>query len=149
MIPSRPVTTALAAMLAAGTGKPVGKGRHPAGNPTAYYVLWRIDRQTTGAPLADLNEDATLIYQITAVSAPDPTVPDSYGTQEQLEWLEDKAREVILGRDPDTGAWLHDLTVSGFKVTGRRTDIEAGGTSDPSDGIMSSASRFAFDLTSA
>ncbi|WP_432185499.1 hypothetical protein [Streptomyces tendae] len=148
MIRTRPFTDAVAAALAAGTGKPIGKGRRPDGKPLDYYILWRIDRQTGGAPFSDLNEDATLIYQITCVSAPDPTKPGSFGSQAQLEWLEDKARDVILGRDPATGLWLHPLTVPGIKVMARRPDIEAGGTPDPADGIMSSASRFAFDLTS-
>ena len=148
MIRSRPFTDALAAALEAGSGKPVGKGRHPEGQPDNYYVLWRIDRTTSGAPFSDLNEDATLIYQVTCVSAPDPADPDSFGVQSQLEWLEDKAREVILGRDPVTRTWLHDINAPGIRIMARRPDIEAGGTSDPADGIMSSASRFAFDLTS-
>ena len=149
MISGRTFTDALRDMLATGSGKPVGSGRRPDGKPAAYFILWRVDRQTEGAPFSDLNEDATLVYQVTAVSAPDPTDPDSYGTQDQLEWLEDKAREVILGRDPATGLWLHQLTVPGARVMGRRPDVEAGGTPDPADGIMSSAIRFAFDLTSA
>jgi hypothetical protein len=148
VIRSRPFTDALAAALATATGKPVGKGRRPDGKPLDYYILWRIDRQTSGAPFSDLNEDATLIYQITCVSAPDPAKPGSFGSQAQLEWLEDKARDVILGRDPATGRWLHDISVPGMRVIARRADIEVGGTPDPADGIMSSASRFAFDLTS-
>jgi hypothetical protein len=142
-------TKALADTLAAASGKPVGRGRRPDGTPSHYFILWRIDRQTDGAPYSDLNEDATLIYQVTCVSGPDPTDPDSFGTQDQLEWMEDKAREVILGRDPVTRRWLHDINAAGIKVMARRPDVEAGGTSDPADGIMSSASRFAFDLTSA
>ncbi|QKW31525.1 hypothetical protein HUT11_35780 (plasmid) [Streptomyces seoulensis] len=148
MISSRTVTDAVAAMLATGSGKPVGKGRQPAGNPAAYYILWRIDRQTYGAPYSDRNEDATLVYQVTSVSAPDPRNPDSFGTQDQLEWLEDKARDVILGRDPTTGLWLHTLTVPGARIISREPDTEAGGTPDPSDGIMSSASRYTLRLTS-
>lgn len=149
MIRTRVFTNALQAMLATGSGKPVGKGRRPDGTPGSYYILYRVDRQTDGAPYTDLNEDATLVYQITAVSGPDPNDPDSYGTQDQLEWLEDKAREVILGRNPGTGVWLHPLTVPGIRVMARLPDIEPGGTPDPSDGIMSSASRFAFKLNSA
>lgn len=149
MIKTRVFTNALAAMLAAGSGKPVGKGRRPDGNPASYYILWRVDRNTDGAPYTDLNEDATLVYQVTAVSGPDPSDPDSYGTQDQLEWLEDKAREVILGRDPATRRWLHELNPPGIRVIARRPDIEVGGTPDPTDGIMSSASRFAFQVNSA
>lgn len=148
MIKSRVFTNGLLEMLATGTGKPVGKGRRPDGNPSSYYILYRVDRQTDGAPYTDLNEDAVLVYQITAVSGPDPTDPDSYGTQAQLEWLEDKAREVILSRDQATGAWSYPITADGIRIIGRRADTEPGGTPDPSDGIMSSASRFAFTLNS-
>jgi hypothetical protein len=148
VIKSRVFTDALITTLATASGKPVGHGRRPDGNPTNYYIVYRVDRTTGGAPFSDLNEDATLIYQVTSVSAPDPQDPDSFGTQSQLEWLEDKAREVILGRSPVTGQWLHDLNPTGMKVIARRPDVEPGGTSDPADGIMSSAIRFAFDLTS-
>lgn len=148
LIETRPFTNALRAMLEAGTGKPVGKGRRPDGNPSRYYILYRVDRTTEGAQYSDLNEDATLIYQVTAVSGPDPNDPDSYGTQDQLEWLEDKARTVILGRDPATGAWLYPLAVDGVRIMARLPETEPGGTPDPTDGIMSSASRFAFKLNS-
>lgn len=148
MISSRLFTNALAATLAAGTGKPVGRGRRPDGDPDHYYILYRLPRQTDGAPVTDLNEDATITYQITCVSAKDTGLPGSFGTQDQLEWLEDKAREVVLGRHPVTRRWLHDITADGIRVLARRPDVEAGGTPDPTDGIMSSASRFVFDLSS-
>jgi hypothetical protein len=148
VISTRLFTNALHGLLTTGTGKPVGRGRRPDGNPADYYILHRIDRITSGAPFTDLNEDATLIYQVTSVSGPDPADPASFGTEDQLEWLEDKARQAILGRDPATGLWLHPLTVPGIKVMSRRPDVEAGGTPDAENGIMSSASRFAFDLTS-
>jgi hypothetical protein len=149
VIKSRVFTTALTAALASASGKPVGAGRKPDGKPLDYYIVDRVDRQTGGAPFSDLNEEATLIYQVTCVSAPDPAEPGSFGVQSQLEWLEDKAREVILGRNPVNRAWLYDITAPGIKVMARRPDAEPGGTSDPADGIMSSAIRFAFDLTSA
>ncbi|MDX2999139.1 hypothetical protein [Streptomyces scabiei] len=149
MIDSRVFTNALIDLLATASGKEVGRGRHPDGQPTHYYIVYRVDRQTTGAPLSDLNEDATLVYQVTCVSGPDPDDPDSYGTQAQLEWLEDTARKIILGRVPGTRQWLHALNPPGIRVMSRRSDVEPGGTPDPTDGIMSSASRFAFDVNSA
>lgn len=149
MIASRVFTGAVQQLLATASGKPVGDGRQPDGKPSSYYIVYRVDRQTDGAPYSDLNEDATLIYQVTCVSGPDPAKPGSFGTQGQLEWLEDKAREVFLGRNPVTRRWLHDLNPAGIRVIGRRPDAEPGGTPDPTDGIMSSAIRFAFDLTSA
>jgi hypothetical protein len=95
-------TTALAAMLAAATGKPVGRSRIPSSAPP-YYLLAFIDQSVSGAPLADLNEDASLVYQVTCVSGPDPARPGSTGSPEQVDWLADRARAAILGRDPVTG----------------------------------------------
>jgi hypothetical protein len=148
VIPSRVFTDALITALATASQQPVGHGRRPDGQPSRYYILHRVDRQTSGAPFSDLNEDATLVYQVTSVSGPDPEDPDSFGTQSQMEWMEDKAREVFLGRDPVTRRWLHDITAPGIKVMTRRPGAEPGGTPDATDGIMSSAIRFAFDLTS-
>lgn len=149
MISTREVTNALAEFLEDVTGRPVGRGAIPEGNPDHYYILDRIDRQTSGAPYSDLNEDATFIYQVRCVSARNLADADSYGTQDQMEWLEDKAREAFLGRDPVTRAWLHPLAITGARVLARRPDVEAGGTPDAVDGIMSSASRFAFHLQAA
>lgn len=149
MIENRVVTNALRTLLETASGKPVGRGAIPPGSPDHYYILDRIARNTSGAPYSDLNEDATLIYQVTCVSARNLADPDSYGTQDQMEWLEDKAREVFIGRDPVTRRWLHPLTIPGARVLARRPDVEAGGTPDAVDGIMSSASRYAFDLTAA
>jgi hypothetical protein len=117
-------------------------------NPS-HYIVYFITRTTDGAPFSDLNEDAELTYQITAVSGPDPDDPDSYGTQDQLQWMDDKARRSVLGRDPGTQGWLHEMTVPGAKVIGRRPAGEAGETPDATDAIMSSVQRFTFDLTSA
>ncbi len=148
MIENRAFSDALLSMLTAATGTPVGDGRRPDGKPDHYYILYRVDRVTSGAPYSDLNEDATLVYQITSVSAPDLDIPDSFGARNQLEWLEDKARTAVLGRHPVTRRWLYDITAPGIKVMGRRSETEPGGTPDATDGIMSSAIRFAFDLTS-
>ena len=150
MIDTRLVTNALITLLAAATGQPVGKGKRPDGmtDPSHYYIVYFITRTTTGAPFSDLNEDAELTYQVTSVSGPDPTDPDSYGTQDQLEWMDDKARRAVLGRDPATRAWLHDMEIAGARVTGRRAAGEAGETPDAADAIMSSAQRFTLTVTS-
>ena len=149
MIDTHPFTKALAALIADATGKPVGEGRRPDGSGLShYYILYFITRTTSGAPFSDLNEDAELTYQVTAVSGPDPSDPDSYGTQDQLQWLDDHARRAILERNPVTRQWLNDLSVSGCRVTGRAAAGEAGETPDATDAIMSSAQRFTFTVTS-
>lgn len=150
MIDTRTVTDSLIALLAAASGKSVGKGRRPDGveELSDYYIVYFITRTTTGAPFSDLNEDAELTYQVTSVSGPDPTDPASYGTQDQLQWLDDTARRAILGRNPANGAWLHAMSISGARVTGRRAAGEQGESPDAADAIMSSAQRFTFSVTS-
>ena len=147
MISRRLVTNAAVAALTSGSGKPVGRGRLPEAKPP-YYVLYVVDYSVSGAPLADLSEDASVVLQVTSVSGPDPADPGSYGTQEQQEWLTDTAREVFLGRDPVTGLWLHDLTVPGARVISRSLEIEPGEASAPPDAIMSAVQRFRLGLTS-
>lgn len=155
MIARRPVTKALAALITTATGKPCGIGEIP--SPVApatrvdppYYILYSLDADTSGAPFADENEDASFVYQVTSVSGPDPAIPDSRGTVEQVEWLADAARAGILGRDPTTGLWLHPLVIAGANVMCREPDAEPGATNDPGDAIISYVSRFRFDLTPA
>lgn len=148
MIPRLPFSLACAALLRDVSGKPVGLGRHPGVAPP-YYLQYALPAVRSGAPYSDLNEDAAFVYQITCVSGPDPTKPESHGAAEQAEWLADRANEAFLGRDPSTGLWLHDLSAPGIKVMGRSMDVEAGGTSDPGDAIMDYVLRYRFDLTSA
>ena len=148
MIDRRPFTNALAALLASGTGMPVGRGRMPDG-PPPYYLLYSLDSATSGAPLADENEDASFVYQVTCVSGPDPTKPGSTGSVDQAEWLADKARRAVLGRDPATGAWTSPLTIPGVKVMCREVDVEPGAVNDPADAIISYVIRFRFDLSPA
>lgn len=150
MIDTGPVTKSLVALLATATGKPVGEGTRPQemDDPSHYYIVYFITRTSDGAPYTDLNEDATLTYQITSVSGGDPDDADSYGTQDQLQWLDDHARRAILERTPSTGRWLHDMTIPGVKVIGRAHAGEAGETPDATDAIMSSAQRFTFTVTS-
>lgn len=150
MIARLPVTIALSALLASATGFPVGRGRKPidAASPP-YYILYSLPTTLSGAPLADENEDASFVYQITSVSGPDPSKPESFGLADQAELMGDKARAAVLGRDPETGLWLNELTVPGAKVFGRSLDTEPGGTSEPNDAIMIYVQRVQIDLTPA
>lgn len=148
MIARLPVTMAVSALLTSATGRPVGRSRKPLNVAPPYYLLDSVVTTLAGAPFSDMNEDASFIYQVTGVSGPDPDDPDSFGVADQAEWLADKAREAVLGRDPASGLWLHPLTIPGARVIGRSLDIEAGATNDPGDAIMSYVQRFRFDLTS-
>lgn len=150
MIRRRLVTDWVETTLATATGLPVGSGRRPAtGQEPPYYLLYSVGTDLSGAPLADTLEDASLVYQITSVSGPDPALPDSTGVLDQAEWMADKARQALLGRDPATGLWLHPLTVPGVRCTARSLDAEPGGTNDAADAIISYVQRFRFDLTPA
>ena len=149
MIERRKVTDALLAMLRTATGMPVGDGEIPEGaTAPPYYILYAVDSTTGGAPFSDLSEDSTLVYQVTCVSGPNPQVANSRGSRGQAEWLADKARLALLARDPVTRQWANPITVPGGRVTGRRPDIEPGGTNDPADAIISYVLRFGLDLTS-
>ncbi|MEU9703108.1 hypothetical protein [Streptomyces sp. NPDC047981] len=149
MIERREVTNAVLAMLTAATGMPVGRGRLPQNPGTRYYVVHALDATLSGPPLADLNEDLTVIFQVDSVSAPDPTKPGSSGSAEQAEWLADRARAAFLGRSRLSGQWTHPISVSGAVVMARSLDSEPGGTNDPADAIMNFVQRFRLDLTPA
>ncbi|MGW5003236.1 hypothetical protein ACWEP8_36910 [Streptomyces hydrogenans] len=149
MIDRLPVTKAVAATLATASGKPVGRGSIPLGAEPPYYLLTVVSTTPGGAPLADENEDLSIVYQVTAVTGPAPSTAGSYAVADQAEWLADKARRAFLARDPDTGQWLHPITVVGARVIGRSLDTEPGGSRDDSDAIIDNVQRFRLDLTSA
>jgi hypothetical protein len=141
------VTQAVAELLQQATGLPVGLSHMPKAQPP-YYVLYSVDTQLDGAPFSDLNEDMSVVYQITSVSGPDEKVISSTGTLEQAEFMADKARAAFLRRNPVTGRWETALEVTGARVMCRELETEPGGTSDPTDAIISYVQRFRFDLTS-
>ncbi|MFD9721015.1 hypothetical protein [Streptomyces sp. NPDC059076] len=148
MIERLPFTLALASMVENATRWKVGRGRMPVNTDPPYYLLYSIAATRSGAPFADLNEDADFVYQFTCVSGPDPDRPGSYGIADQTELMADDLNKAILGRDPTTGLWLHPITAPGVTVMSRRSDVEAGGTSEPADAIMGYALRYGFGLTS-
>jgi hypothetical protein len=153
VIEKRLVTNWVVATLEAASGKPVGRGRQPTdGKPPPFYLVYSIDTRMLGAPIADRNEMASLVYQVTSVSGPDPTVEQSTASQDQTEWLADKARTAFLARDPGTGLWVQPFNVAGWSCMGRSLDAEwgggPGGTPEQEAAIMTYVQRFKFDLTS-
>ncbi|MFK0288238.1 hypothetical protein ACIQVL_48375 [Streptomyces sp. NPDC090499] len=148
MISRRLATLAVAEMLGTVTELPVGRGQKPQGEPP-YYILYSVDASVDGAPFTDLNEDASLVWQVTSVSGPSTSVISSTGYLDQAELMADLARAAILERSPVTGLWVNSLTVPGYKVICRELETEPGGTSDPSDAIISYVQRFRLDWTPA
>ncbi|MFD8384240.1 hypothetical protein ACFV2X_37950 [Streptomyces sp. NPDC059679] len=153
MIEKRLVTNALVALLGTATALPVGKGSIPRTTTgfkaPPYYVVQVVDVAAAGAPYADQNEDMEIVYQVTSVSGPTPGQSASYGTLEQAEGLADKARQALIGRDPATSQWLHNLDIPSTSCTCRELETEPGATNDPADGIISYVQRFRLGLTTA
>jgi hypothetical protein len=148
VIEKRKATKAFADLLAAATSLPVGRGQKPQNEPP-YYIVYSLDTDVSGAPYPDDNEDASLVWQVTSVSGPSSTVASSTGYLDQVEWMADAARTAVLGRDPATGRRLHALEVPGYRDIARTLDTEPGGTSDPTDAIISYVQRFRIDLSPA
>ena len=148
MISKLDASIAVATMLGEVTGFPVGRGQKPQGEPP-YYIVYSVDTSVSGAPFADLNEDASLVWQITSVSGPSTGVISSAGYLDQVELMADKARSAFLERNPITRQWTNPLAIDGYKAIGRSLDTEPGGTSDPSDAIISYVQRFRTDWTPA
>ena len=104
---------ALRVMLEAGIGKPVGMNGYPTtadGRPVQglFAVLYAIPPSTfSGPPLADGHADATWSYQVTCVAQ----------REDQLMWLGDKVRTVMLGRT--ASGWATSLAAPGMTVMHR------------------------------
>ncbi|MFB7649467.1 hypothetical protein ACFC0S_16490 [Streptomyces sp. NPDC056084] len=142
MIERRLVSQALEPLLAAATGKPCATGALPqVGGKTAeppYSVLRALTLTLAGAPLTDRNEDSATTYQVDCVAR----------SHAQAEWLADRVRAGVLGRD-DHGAWLHPLTVPGWSCYARELSVDAGPEDDPAAAIVVYVIRFQLYWTPA
>lgn len=109
----RPVTDALAAFLAAETGRPIGKGTAPltaAGQPAEppYAIVYPLGGGATWGPTyAGPDEGADLPYQVTSVGL----------RTDQAEWMADRVRQAMLTRLDGTLA--AQLAVPGVNVLDR------------------------------
>lgn len=142
MIERRLVTQALETLLTAATGKPVATGALPTigGKPAEppYSVLRSLTLTLDGAPLTDLHEDSATTYQVDCVAR----------THDQAEWLADRVRAGVLGRD-ERGAWQHALTVPGWTCYARELALDAGPEDDPAAVIVLYVIRFQLYWTPA
>jgi hypothetical protein len=96
-------TDAVIEALKALSDYPVGDAVAPPGDPAAFYTLYHIAGGNSSGNLGAPNDDAALIFQVTCVSKK---------SREQVEWLADKAYELLN----------NNLIVSGRKIN--RVDLE-------------------------
>ncbi|TQE33066.1 hypothetical protein [Streptomyces ipomoeae] len=136
----RLATTEFTTLVTASTGKPTGTGAVPmaGGKPVEppYTVVHALPLTLSGAPFSDLNEDAGTLYQVDCVAR----------QHDQAEWLADKVRTGVLGRDP-AGAWLNALNLPGWTCYARSLDLDAGTDTDAAAGVVSYTLRFRLDWT--
>src|SRR5438270_13362963 len=97
-VPNRlPVTEGLVALLATGTGRPVGVTRAPykgtdvehVADPPYAIVYPLPGGAVTGSYFSHPDEEVTWVYEVTSVGIRD----------DQAQWMADVARQSILGRD--------------------------------------------------
>ena len=143
MIERGAVTKALQTALVTLTGKPVGIRSVPINPATGkpylppYTLLYPLDHSSNDNTVADRHTTAVSDYQATFVSGP----RDSRGTDEQAQWLADRARKLIERPAGGAPGYAHALTIPGVTCY-RREAREAGGTSDPNDAIITSVIRY-------
>ncbi|MCR8573078.1 hypothetical protein [Streptomyces sp. Isolate_219] len=145
-----PVTRALAALIAKTTGRPCGVGElprlqdesgewEPASAP--YTILDSLPGDFSGPPLWDWHADAAWTYQVTSVGERD----------DQVQWLSDRVRAGIVGRNGNGDGWAHDLWVPQARVIDRELDHDSGGEPSVSaaGAIVSYVQRFTITVTPA
>lgn len=151
MIERQYVTDGVIALLAALTGKPVSERTVPVDPatgkpiPPPYTLVDPLDHRTDDNTMADAHTTAVSDYQATFVSGPVPGVPDSRGGPRQAQWMADRGRKVLERPTDGSPGYEHSLNIPGVGCY-RREAHEAGGTSDPADGIITSVIRFRFYL---
>lgn len=103
-----PVTDAVVALVADGTGRPVGTAVLPAGAEPPFAVVYQLPGGDTWGPgLADPDAGFALLYQITSVAV----------YRDDVEAHADTVRHVLLDRAG--GAFVTPLVVPGMVVIDR------------------------------
>lgn len=119
ILPDRKITDALITMLETATGKQIGDARAP--EPTTddtpdypYAVLVSLGRTQSSGSIAAPHSDVSIMYQVTSVGE----------NRDQADWMADKVREAILGRN-STG-FTNALSGSGWRCTFREPSMDGG-----------------------
>ncbi|MEU3783405.1 hypothetical protein [Streptomyces sp900129855] len=104
-----------------------------------YAILDSLDGEFTGPEFADWHADAAWTYQVTSVGE----------RADQVQWLADRVRAVVVDRDSE--GWCREIPVAGMAVVDRELVVDAGG--DPVDGsqgdIVTYVQRFAITVSPA
>lgn len=151
-LPRLPMTQALTDLLGEVTGwpweireipkVPDPKGTGPIGDrelvpvPPPYGILYPLWRTYSGPAWFNPEADAGWVYQATWVVE----------RGDQLEWADDKTREVIVGRHGRD--YLHDLDIPGVSVMGREILPDGSNDETPTSGtIIQGTLRFVLYVT--
>lgn len=120
MIPLERVTTALFAVVATATGRPVGDhgaqlaDGTPIDTSDDYAIGYKIDGGEVTGSVGDPHQDLTVVYQFDSVGR----------SRQQCEGMADLVRAALLTVSP-TGGQLHVLAGTGWKG-GLRTQQTTG-----------------------
>jgi hypothetical protein len=140
----RILTSNLRTALATATGRPWGSGKAPVKEPKEadypYGILYVIDGGGySGPPFHHPEADADCVYQLTSVGL----------TVSNVEFMADKARTAILGRD-ENGAFATDIPApEGWIVNNRRPDTPPGGVDQTGKDLYQVVERFVLSVTPA
>lgn len=139
VLDQRKVTTNLVTMLQAATSRPGADMVPPEAAELPYFFVIPIagGPDSSGPALTAPDADVGVVYQVTSVGA----------RRDQSEWMADKVRQAILGRNPDGSFVVAFPVVPGLSVADRRPDGGRPGTDRQGDGRYATPERYVLHLT--
>lgn len=119
----------------------IGQSPKPADGETApampYFILWSLPGGGLRGSAQMIESDATLVYQVTVVGE----------RTDQIEEVQDRVRDLLVGRNSDGSPVLVDSVLGGLKV--QLVDAQGfGGTGEIASEIGSGGEQYAFAVTS-
>lgn len=113
--------------------KPTGDDPAP---PLPYFILWPLPGGGLSGSAQMIEADATLVYQVTVVG----------GRVDQIEEVQDRVRDLFVGRNPNGSPVLVDTQIGGLTVLLVSSDA-FGGVGDIASEIGSGGEVYAFAVT--